>query len=262
MRLKNTIIKPWRYCEDGILNQIKDAEKHEKACRFVINYLKKFEHSEWTVFDKLGKENEFDITYDLLKKINLDRNLALKKLNQTLWNEFLKTIFYRSLIDIYFDSRIKKDLYTEISCLDFNLENCHKAHELFENNALNLFEERIQIIFDNLKKYSLNSENIKNFKFEFHIPILNQTSIESGVLFIIEELRLMAWVFEVYENEDYSSDPTDMGYFSYALLSHAGVGWISCFVGTEAIQVLVDVQKTTLKIRFSEEIARALNQFV
>lgn len=53
-----------------------------------------------------------------------------------------------------------------------------------------------------------------------------------------------------------------MGYFVHALVSYRNNKWDSPFVGSDTIQTLVDRNQTILKIRFSEEMDRALNQFI
>ncbi|UNW06452.1 hypothetical protein MOV98_13030 [Acinetobacter variabilis] len=167
MSLKNSIIKPWEYCEKEVQSLIKDAEDHQIFCEVMIEYLIKFKNSEWTALEVLSNSEETDFTSNILENISLDQNLADQRLKEKLWNDFADIIFWKSRFRSFFISSIETTLLTTLFDWKFNSDNCLKAYEIFEKNALNLFAEQIQTIFNNLKKYSLNADEISDFKGSF-----------------------------------------------------------------------------------------------
>lgn len=260
MSLKNSIIKPWEYCEKEVQSLIKDAEDHQIVCEVMIEYLIKFKNSEWTALEVLSNSEETDFTFNFLENITLDQNLADQRLKEKLWNDFANIIFWESRFRSFFISSIETTLLTTLFAWKFNLDNCLKAYEIFEKNALNLFAEQIKTIFDNLKKYSLNADEVSDFKGEFHIPIVEKKSIESSIVIIMHELAGFSCIFDLYE--DFQDGPTHMGYFVHGLVSSTNNKWGSFFAHCDTVHTAVDSDQTILKIKFSKEMIRAMNQFL
>lgn len=260
MSLKNSIIKPWEYCEKEVQSLIKDAEDHQIVCEVMIEYLIKFKNSEWTALEVLSNSEETDFTSNILENISLDQNLADQRLKEKLWNDFADIIFWKSRFRSFFISSIETTLLTTLFDWKFNSDNCLKAYEIFEKNALNLFAEQIQTIFNNLKKYSLNADEISDFKGEFHIPIVEKQSIESSIVIIMHELAGFSCIFDLYE--DFQDGPTHMGYFVNGLVSSTNNKWGSFFAHCDTVYTAVDSDQTILKIKFSKAMIRAMNQFL
>lgn len=258
MNLRDMIIKSWKCCEKEILKFLEEVQAHKMMYEYTIKYLNSYKYNKWTAFDLLAKNNE--LTDNLINQIDLNDDVIFSKFKKRVWDEFIELIYWPSQIRLRFPSKIEKELTKDIYVLEFNEANVKKIHDLFRQHSLNLFEEQIQIIFGHFKKYSSNSKDVEDFRSEFHFPIKNKESLDPDIGIMIRELAGFACILGLYP--DFNDGPTHMGYFINALVSYRDNEWESVYIGSDAIQTLVDPQQTVLKVRFSEEMARALNQFI